>query len=236
MTHDNNHHYEFHRAYARVSSSFYIRHMFKRLRRYIHHCKTCLEDQIKRHSSYKELNLIRTMILSFHTIIIDFIVALSSSQDFDVILITTNKFFKRISLIVDKETWDALDWALTWLDCLQKEKWRLFTVIISDRDFKFVDAFWKAIFQHFEIALHFTTTYHSSTDDQSERTNQTVEIIMKYALMKEKDFIKIISSIQASLNNFANTSTSLSSNEVLYEFKIKKSLNLLRINDENSLT
>ncbi len=59
---------------------------------------------------------------------------------------------------------------------------------------------------------------------------------MKYALMKEKDFIKIIFSIQVSLNIFANTSMNLSSNKVLYEFKIKKSLNLLRIDDENSLT
>ncbi len=59
---------------------------------------------------------------------------------------------------------------------------------------------------------------------------------MRYALMKEKDFIKIISSIQKSLNNVVNASIDLSSNEVLYDFKIKKSLNLLRIDDENSLT
>ncbi len=59
---------------------------------------------------------------------------------------------------------------------------------------------------------------------------------MRYALMKKKDFIKIISSIQTSLNNFVNASIDLSSNEVLYDFKIKKSLNLLRIDDENPLT
>jgi uncharacterized protein YukE len=59
---------------------------------------------------------------------------------------------------------------------------------------------------------------------------------MKYALMKERDFIKIIFSIQVSLNNSVNASIDLSSNEVLYEFKVKKSLNLLRIDDENSFT
>jgi hypothetical protein len=49
MTHDDNHHCDFHRAYARTAESLYIRHMNKRLRRYIQHCKTCLERQITRH-------------------------------------------------------------------------------------------------------------------------------------------------------------------------------------------
>jgi hypothetical protein len=236
MTHDNNHHCGFHRAYARIFESLYIRHMFKRLRRYIHHCTPCLEGQTKRHSSFDELSSIRIMTLFFHTMIIDFIVALLVSQRYDALLTTTNKFFKRVSLTSGKEDWDASQWVSAWLNALQKKKWRLLTAIISNRDLKFVDVFWKAIFQHLEIALHFTTTYHPSSDDQSERTNQTVEIVMRYALMKEKDFIKIISSIQVSLNNSVNTSTGLSSNEVLYEFKIKESLNLLRIDDENSLT
>ncbi len=78
--------------------------MIKRLRRYIHHCKSCLEDQTKRYSSYDELNFIRTMTLSFYTIIIDFIVTLSSSQEYDVLLTITNKFFKQMSLLADKET------------------------------------------------------------------------------------------------------------------------------------
>ncbi len=62
MTHDNNHHCAFHRAYARIFESFYIRHMFKRLRRYIHHCKFYLKEQTKRHSFYDELSFIKTII------------------------------------------------------------------------------------------------------------------------------------------------------------------------------
>ncbi len=104
MTHDNNHHCDFHRAYARIFESLYIRHMFERLRKYIHHCKSCLKEQTKRHSFYDELSFIKTMTLSFHTMIIDFIVILFVSQEYDAVLTTTNKFFKRISLIADKET------------------------------------------------------------------------------------------------------------------------------------
>jgi hypothetical protein len=166
MTHDDNHHCEFHRAYVRVFESIYIRHMIKRLRRYIHHCKFCLEDQIKRHSSYDELNSIRTMTLSFHTMIIDFVIALSEvSSEENVLLTTIDTFIKRVSLIFDKNTWIASNWAFVWLDALQKEEWKLLKAIIFDRDSKFVKFFWKIIFQHFDVAFHFTTVYHSFFDD-----------------------------------------------------------------------
>jgi hypothetical protein len=179
------------------------------------------------------------MTLLFHTIIIDFIVAFSISKEYDAMLTTIDKFFKRVSLISRKKPWKTSDWASVWLDALQKEDWKLFRAIIFDRDSKFVRFFWKVIFQHFDVALHFTTIYHSSFDDQSERINQTIEIIIRFALMKDnaKDFVKLISFIQSSLNNASNSFIDLFSNEVLYEFKIRESLNLLtRSDDENSST
>jgi hypothetical protein len=109
MTHDDNHHCEFHKAYIRIFESLYIRHISKRLRRYIHHCKSCFEKQTKRYSSYDELNSIRTMTLSFHTVIIDFVVASSITLiEENAILIITKKFFKRINIIAKKDTWDVL--------------------------------------------------------------------------------------------------------------------------------
>jgi hypothetical protein len=239
MTHDNNHHCEFHRVYTRLSESVYIRHMIKRLRRYIHHCKFCLKKQTKRHSLYDELNSIRTMTLSFHTMIIDFIVVLSSSKEYDAMLTTIDKFFKRISLISEKETWKTSEWASVWLNVLQKEEWKLLKIIIFDRDSKFVEFFWKITFQHFDVVLHFTTAYHLSFDDQSKRINQTIKIIIRFALMKDqvKNFTKLISFIQSFLNNASNAFIELSLNEILYEFKVRKSLNLLaRSNDENLTT
>jgi hypothetical protein len=186
MTHDNNHHCEFHRAYARIFESLYIRHMIKRLRRYIHHCRHCLEKQIKRHSSHEKLNPIRIMTLSFHTVTIDFVIALSiTSTEENAFLIIIDKFFKRISIIAEKNTWNALEWARAWLNALQRENWGISKAIIFDRDSKFLEAFWNIIFRHMSVALHFTIAYHSSTDDQSERTNQTIEIAIRFSLMKD---------------------------------------------------
>jgi hypothetical protein len=54
--------------------------------------------------------------------------------------------------------------------------------------------------------------------------------------MNEDNFARIISFIQVSLNNSDNAFTDLSSNEILYEFKVRESLDLLKVDDENSST
>jgi ribosomal protein S11 len=46
---------------------------------------------------------------------------------------------------------------------------------------------------------------------------------MRFALMKKENFLKLIFFIQTSLNNSINASTDLSSNEIIYEFKLKES-------------
>ena len=176
-THDENHHCDFHRVYVRISESLYIRHLVKRLRKYIKHCKKCIENQIIRHVFYDELHSIKSIALSFHIIIIDFIFALSEiSDDMNSVFITTNKFSKRISLMSDKITWFASKWAESWLIMLQKKNWNLFKAMIFDRNSKFVISFWKATFHHLKIALLYITIYHSQTNEQSKRTNQIVKI------------------------------------------------------------
>ena len=121
-THDENHHCDFHRVYVRISESLYIKHLIKKLKKYIKHCKKCIENQIVRHVFYDELHSIKSIVLSFHIIIIDFIFALSKfSNDMNSVFITTNKFFKKISLMSDKITWFASKWIELWLIIFQKK-------------------------------------------------------------------------------------------------------------------
>ena len=89
----------------------------------------------------------------------------------------------------------------------------------------------------------YTTTYHSSADGASERTNQTMKIVMRFAMMKRDviDFARLLSSLQFTMNNSKNASIELSFNEIFYEFKSIEFIDLLvqnnvnqRANDENS--
>ena len=246
LTHDSNHHCEYHRAYVKTVEFVYIRHLSKRLRKYIKHCKKCLKKQTTKHALYELLNSIKSMILFFHIVSIDFIVALPKFKNgMNSIFITTDKFSKRINFVLDKITWFAPKWIFSWLIFLQKKNWDLFKAIFFDRNPKFVTSFWKSIFRHLKISLLYITAYHPSADEQSERTNQTVEITLKYSLMKNEnmDFVQFFQSIQSTLNNSVNAATGISPNEIIYEFKILEASDLLnneltkiKASNENSAT
>ena len=230
IVHDQNHHCGFHRAYVRAIGAVYIRHLATRFRRYIRYCKQCLERQTTKHAPYEQLASIKTMTLLFHTVTIDFIVALPSFESgMNVVFTTTDKYFKRITMLSGMTIWSASQWAASWLESFQKKGWSLPRTILSDRDKKFVAAFWKAIFSHLKTALLFTTAYHSQRDDQSEKTNQTLKIALRFALMKKKckDFIKLLPFIQAMMNNFQNVITEFSPHEIFYGFKVLKTIDLL---------
>ncbi|GJU11658.1 putative reverse transcriptase domain-containing protein [Tanacetum coccineum] len=52
-------------------------------------------------------------------------------------------------------------------------------LIISDRDSKFTSHLWKSLNQALATQLDMSTTYHSQTDGQSERTIQTLEDMLR---------------------------------------------------------
>jgi hypothetical protein len=223
MRHDDLAHVDFHRAYAAISKTLYIRRLFHHLRQYIDYCSECMLNQIKRHKLYDALNLISSSKISFHTITMNFVLTLSQSrrEKFDTMLIITNMFFKRKLLISDVNIWKTKTWALKLLRYLQLCNWDIFRVIIFDRNAKFRFELWRWIFKILKIDFLTSTAYHSQTDDQSERTNQTIEIALRYLLTRNSDesWHEALSFLQHSYMNII-TSTEYSSNQMLYKHNI----------------
>jgi hypothetical protein len=132
----------------------------------------------------------------------------------------TCKFSKRVTLIPGKSTWKAKDWAIALLSRLELMDWGLPKAIIFDRDRKFLADLWKIIFDRLGVKLLYSTAYHPQTDGQSERTNQTVEIALRYhlaSIQDIKEWSKVLSVIQAHINNI-KTSLGKISNEIVYGF------------------
>ena len=97
--HDFNHS-EFDRTYQNVVSCYYIKSLITHVKRYIKHCLKCVTNQIKKHKSYDFLQSILFSSISFYTIIIDFVFAISRFYtDMNNIMTITCKFFKRIVII-----------------------------------------------------------------------------------------------------------------------------------------
>ncbi len=236
MTHDDLAHVGFHRAHIIIFETLYIRLLAHYLRQYIEYCSECLLNQIKRHRSYDALIFICSSKISFHIITMNFILILSQSEQkkFDTMLIVTNKFSKDKLFISRRNTWKAQDWTVSLWKYLQLCNWDLSRVIIFDRDAKFRFDMWKSLFKATKTNLLTSTTYHSQTDDQNERINQTIEIALRYLLTSNSN-LSWHETLSALQQTFMNTIvfTRYSSNQTLYEMNTRSQLTLL--NKDNDL-
>ena len=232
LAHDRQHHGGYHRTYDRISNSMYLRHLSKHLRTYIEHCPECELNQTRRHKPYGSMMPIDRPGIPFHTIAMDFIVAFPVTREgFDSILTVTDKFSKRVLLIPGKTTFGAAEWADLLLAALVQHGWGIPMATISDRDSKFMSELWQTIFHRLGTAILTSTAYHPQTDGQSERTNQTVEIALRYFVTSnpDDDWTLVLPYLQGSLNNSKNQSTGVSPNEILYGFNVRDTLGLLTL-------
>ena len=231
IAHENDHS-EFAKCFEIISKAWYIRELIKHLRDFIRHCSQCLTLQTRRHKSFDSLQLIDSSSVSFHIIILNFILILSRiDDDINTIMSITNKFTKRITMLTDKVTYNVEQWALALLDRLDIVDWKYSKIIISNKDRKFLSNLWKTIFNRLNIDLLYSTFYHSQTNGSSERINQTAEIALRYYihdLKKLNLWSKTLSMFQAVMNNSRSSTTIKTSNEISYEFIPNRSLNLIR--------
>ena len=228
LAHDQQNHCGYHRAYERIRATYYIRRLARRLRLYLTHCRLCNLNQTKRHPPYGELRPIQTPPLPFHTVTIDFIAGLPSVNGFDMALTVTCKASKRCTIVPGKSTHSAADWAATFLE--GTVDWGLPSAIISDRDRKFMSEFWRHLCKLLCVLQMVTTAYHPRSDGQSERTNQTIEIALRYWLSEgNKDWPSFLPFLRASMNNSINTSTGVSPNEYCYGFRVREPADLINL-------
>ena len=238
IAHDNSQHAEIIRSYVRIFDSVYIFKLSKKLRKYITHCSICQFNQTKRHKIYEELLSIICSSILFHIIVMNFILTISEKNDFNTLLTIICKYSKRITIISEKVTYNAKNWANCTLNKLLTADWELSTAIISNRDFKFIFEFWQQFFSRLDTEILTTTTYHSQTNEQFERSNQIVKIAIRflYANDSDVDVIVALSSIQSRLNNSLNASTELCFNEIIYEFKIRNCLSSLNNTSDTDIS
>ena len=163
--------------------------------------------------------------LSYHTMKIDFIVALSKQlYECNVVLTITNKKTRKHIFISKKFIWITQKWVYELLNALQKDDWKISVDIIFDRNFKFVFDLWKIVFKRLEIILLIIIAYYVQTNDMSKKINQIVKIAFRYFITKNLDlkWKEIFLAFQFNLNNSVNAVINISSNEIVLKFKSRE--------------
>ena len=228
--HDDSHS-NFVRCYDKIAVFYYIRDLFRYLRNFLKHCLKCQTYQTRRHKFYDSLQSIFISNILFHTIIIDFILTLSKSRvdQFDCVMSISCKYFKRIMLVSNKNTWTVAQWNHVLLDRLDMTDWKLSKVIISNRDRKFLSNMWIVMFTRLKIKLLYSIVYHFQIDDLFERINQTVEIVLRFLIFTLKYFdfwLEVLSHVQRDFNNSASTDSF--PNEIVYDFTSVQTIDLAK--------
>ena len=98
---------------------------------------------------------------------------------YDVILIITDRLTKCCYFIVYNEAFTAEDLAYMFFKMIVSQH-DISKEIISNRDKLFKFKFWQSLMQQIEIHHKLSTTYHSQTDGQTEKMNQTLKQYLRH--------------------------------------------------------
>ena len=83
--------------------------------------------------------------------------------------------------------------------------------IVSDRDSRFMSRFWKAVFETLGTKLLYSSAYHPQTDGQTERTNRTLEQMLRmYVQRNPAEWDCYLAPIEFAYNNATQASTGYS--------------------------
>ena len=141
-------------------------------------------------------------------ITMDFIVQLPlTKQGYDAIFVVVDKLFKRAHFIPTHTSATAPETAKLFFNVIFKDH-GLPRTIISDRDAKFTSKFWQQLFKELGTTLSMSTSFHPQTDGQTERTNRTLEEMLRaYVNYKQDNWDEYLPLAEFAYNNSKQAST-----------------------------
>jgi hypothetical protein len=147
----------------------------------------------------------------------DFIIGLPRTQaGYDSIWVIVDRLTKVAHFISVKMTYLGAKLAELYMSrimCLHG----VLKKTVSDRGSQFTSKFWKKLHESMDTKLNFSSTYHKQTDEQTERTNQILEDMLRaYALKYGKSWDKSLPYAEFSYNNSYQASIKMAPYEALY--------------------
>ena len=154
-------------------------------------------------------------------ILVDFIMKLPVSKDYDSILVVCDRFSKMSHFVVTTEKTTAEGLARLFRDNV----WKLHGLpesVILDKGPQFATGMTKELNKMLGIETKLSTAYHPETDRQMERTNQELEQYLRmYVNHRQNNWAKWLVTAEFAFNNKVHTATKMSLFQVNYERKLR---------------
>ncbi len=204
------------------------------MKRYIRNCYICKRFKTTRDKYSKLLNSLSISDRSWMNIIMNFVIELFKSKNFNAILMIINRLTKMHHYLFCVAEKDETTTEKT-IRLLINYVWKLHelsSIIISDRDSQFVSLIWKTICKILRINVKLSITFYFETDEQSEIVNQKIKRYLRsYCNYQQNDWFKWLFIIEFASNAATSTSTELFVFMINYEFELRMSFDLFAKND-----
>eukprot|EP00253_Pinus_taeda_P011178 PITA_11178 len=219
-------HYAGHPGYQKmitaIRKEYFWPGMKKDIAEYLARCLECQQIKAEHQHPAGLLQPLPIPEWKWEIISMDFIAGLpKTKKGNDSIMVIVDKLSKAAHFIPVQSTYRAPQIAHVFMQNVFKLH-GLPKVIISDRDVKFISAFWRTLFADLGTQLNFSTAYHPQTDGQTERVNQVVEDMLRAFVMQQPTlWEEYLHLVEFAYNNGYHTSTQMSPFEVMYGRKCR---------------
>jgi hypothetical protein len=202
----------------RAKRDWYWQGMKQAIKTYIKNCDTC--QRIKTETT-KPAGLLQPLSIPYrpwHSISMDFIEGLPTSNRQSVILVVVDRLTKYVHFIPLSHPYTAAKVASLFMQYVFKLH-GLPSSIVSDRDTAFTSIFWQELFIKQGIELAMSSAYHPQTDGQTEVVNRSLEQYLRaFASDKPQQWVDWLPLAEFWFNTNYHTSTHTSPFEALYGY------------------
>jgi len=144
------------------------------------------------------------------SIAMDFVGPLPMDNTFDCILTITDRLGTDVRIIPTHTDITAEELAVLFFDNWYCEN-GLPNSIVCDRDKLFISRFWRALTKLTGVKLKMSSAYHPETDGASERSNKTVNQLLRFHVKRnQKGWVRALPRIRFQIMNTVNSSTKFS--------------------------
>ncbi len=181
------------------------------VRKYVAECVSC---QRNKPSNQRKAGLPQAMPIPevpWAVMTMDFIMDLpKTASGFDAVVVFVDKLSKMCHIVPCNKTITAEQFVPVYLNHVVKYHGFQET-IITDRDPRWTSTFWREVCKDCEVHTSFSSSFHPETDGQTERTNRTLEEMLRhYVSPDHRDWDKHLPMVEFAMNNSLQSATGYS--------------------------
>ncbi|PHJ18646.1 transposon related, partial [Cystoisospora suis] len=211
------------RTRAAIRQIFWWPNMDNEIKLFVKSCVQCAKGKSSHLRPGGLMQPLSIPNVPWEEIAMDLILGLPKTREgWDAILTIVCRLIKMSHFIPTRHNASAEDIAVL----LVREVIRLHGVpsaIVSDRDTRFTSEVWRIMCKRLAIEQKMSTAYHPQTDGQAERTNQTIEQVLRCLILgDDTKWADLLPLLEFAYNSTVHSSTKATPFELLYDFTPNK--------------